>query len=104
MKLKIKSKAQLIKEGWVENTKSIYFRLSIDGVKPSGPYNSRYRNERIGVLTDYQVESFLGKTLNVVELMPSNEIPYIKVEGSHMGMVLQLNYHILVLKSLLRHS
>jgi len=77
MKLKVKTKEQLIKEGWVENKRSIYYRLSIDGKK-----NESFRGGRnnVGTLTEYQVVSFLGNEVVVDKINDSDNMPYIRVK------------------------
>ncbi len=71
MKVKLKTKEQLLKMGWKENTRSIYFRLSIDGIKSEPTWHGE-RN-KIGTLTASQVDNCLGQSGVVHSLRISND-------------------------------
>ncbi|MHA1379289.1 MAG: hypothetical protein ACTSRG_12975 [Candidatus Helarchaeota archaeon] len=85
MKVKLKTKEQLIKIGWKENLKSIYARLSIDSIK-SKPHWDKRKN-RLGTLTSSQVDNCLGQKGEVVDLKISNDgsLQFLEIKVTDCG-------------------
>ena len=81
MKVKLKTKEQLLKMGWKENLRSIYFRLSIDGIKSKAEWGSK-RN-KLGALTCSQVDNCLGQSGTVKKF-------HLSADGSQQFLLLEI--------------